>query len=1036
MCTEFGKGHRIFFPKVDSFYIKFSDGKEVFFVHSSRAPKNLVHFQSFYVMKAPVFEFSTKLRDETTKEKGLFEMGENVLAKAYDPAVVESRWYKVWEDAGYFHASTDMPKTPFCIVIPPPNVTGSLHMGHAMYVVQDVLTRWRRMQGRNTLWLPGADHAGIATQLVVERKLAKDEGVSRHDLGREEFVRRVWQWKEQYGNRINEQLRALGFSLDWQRFRFTMDESLSRAVVEAFVQLYEDKLIYRAKRLINWCTRCNTALSDLEVESEETDGKLWHIAYPVADSAEKLVVATTRPETLLGDTAVAVHPDDPRFAHLVGKRVCLPLTDRMIPVIADPVLVSMEFGTGAVKVTPGHDFNDFETGVRHNLEQISIFNFQGRLNENAPEQFRGLPLPEARKAVLAALAEAGLLVEEKAHKLNLGRCQRCDTVIEPMLSLQWFVKTEPLAAPAIEAVEQGKTVFVPEHYTQDYFRWMRNIRDWCISRQLWWGHRIPAWYDDNGNVFVARNFDDACRQAGHGKLRQDDDVLDTWFSSALWPFSTLGWPNQTRDLKTFYPTSVMETGHDILFFWVARMMMMGLYFMKKVPFKTVLLHALVVDESGEKMSKVKGNVIDPLHLVYGATMEEVLGFSKDKPPEKKAFDEQLAKFKKAFPSAAVTYPTGFPRQGADALRYFLLVMGAQGRNIRLSVPRVEGYRHFMNKIWSAVRFYLLHVKESEQESLGLFMDVLRYHRGASTSTLAAQYPKVELGLAERYILSKLNGVIDEVNEAFSACKFSDGAQALYRFFWNDLCDWYIEISKPNLSEGISPARRYATLGTLTVCLETSMRLLHPIIPFVTEELWLRLPRGYAAPQSLVITVYPTADTGLFDENAEWHIYAIQEAVSAMRGIKATYNVKASKGEEEGTQRLQFAIKCPEPELRRVLWENKDTIELLSKAELCEVVEELSEEKASGTIAAVGTLFTVLLLHARDLIDAPAEIARLDKEAQKVEKELETVQSRLAKPDFVARAKPEVVEQNRTRVGELQTRLGELQTHKTALASLA
>ncbi len=962
-------------------------------------------------------------------------MKEVSLAKAYDPAQVESKWYKVWEEQGYFHASATTPKTPFTIVIPPPNVTGSLHMGHAMYVVQDVLTRWRRMQGYNALWLPGTDHAGIATQLVVERMLMKEEGKSRHDLGREEFTSRVWQWKEKYGSRIIEQLRVLGFSLDWQRCRFTMDEGLSRAVLEAFVRLYEDGLIYRARRLINWCTRCYTALSDLEVEAEETDGKLWHIAYPVVGSTERLVVATTRPETLLGDTAVAVHPEDPRFAHLIGKQLQVPLTDRTIPVVADPVLVSMEFGTGAVKVTPGHDFNDFETGLRHNLEQISVFDLTGKLNDNAPERFRGLTIADARKAVLEALTEAGLLVEEKAHKLNLGRCQRCDTVIEPMLSLQWFVKTEPLAKPAIEAVEQGKTRFVPEHYTDDYFRWMRNIRDWCISRQLWWGHRIPAWYDPQGNVYVARTFEEACQRAGRSDLTQDEDVLDTWFSSALWPFSTLGWPDQTRDLKTFYPTSVMETGHDILFFWVARMMMMGLHFMKKVPFRTVLLHALVVDENGEKMSKVKGNVLDPLHLVYGAKTEEVLGFGKDKAPTKKELDESLAKFKKAFPSAAAAYPTGFPRQGADALRFFLLVMGAQGRNIRLSVPRIDGYRHFLNKIWSATRFFLMNVEDSEFEALGQFREALLHQRGALDLESTPASAPIELGLAERYILSRLTAVTEEVDQAFAASKFSDGAQALYRFFWNELCDWYIELAKPNLSEQASPAQRRAALGTLTMCLETSLRLLHPIIPFITEELWLRLPRPLSSPQSIMITLYPTGDAALKDAQAEQQMAIVQSAVSAIRTIKSTYNLRAQKA-DDGSEpsKVQFAVKCSDADTRAILTENKAIIELLTRAELHSIVENLPDQK--GTIAEVVPGMTVLLLHADQLIDAAAELVRLEKEAQKVDKELQTVQGRMANPDFVARAKPEVVEQNRARIEELTQRLAELFRHKLAIAEMA
>jgi valyl-tRNA synthetase len=981
-------------------------------------------------------------------------MKELSMAKAYDPAEVEAKWYQVWLEQGYFHASAATPKTPFSIAIPPPNVTGSLHMGHAMYVVQDVLVRWRRMQGYNALWLPGTDHAGIATQLVVERMLQREEGKSRHDLGREEFTRRVWQWKDKYGNRINEQLRVLGFSLDWERSRFTMDEGLSRAVLEAFVRLYEEGLIYRARRLINWCTRCYTALSDLEVEPEETDGKLWHIAYPVVGGAadERLVVATTRPETLLGDTAVAVHPEDPRFAHLIGKQVAVPLTDRTIPVVGDPILVSMEFGTGAVKVTPGHDFNDFETGKRHGLPEISVFDLQGKLNDNAPARFRGLTIAEGRKAVLEALTEAGLLIDEKPHKLSLGRCQRCDTVIEPMLSMQWFVKTEPLAKPAIEAVEQGKTKFVPEHWADDYFRWMRNLRDWCISRQLWWGHRIPAYYapDAAGNpdgeqLWVARSREEACALAGRDDLLQDPDVLDTWFSSALWPFSTLGWPENTRDLKTFYPTSVMETGHDIIFFWVARMMMMGLHFMKKVPFRTVLLHALVVDENGEKMSKVKGNVLDPLHLIHGAPLEEVLGVSKDKPTFKKDFDEAYNRFKRAFPSAASACPSGFPRQGADALRYFLVVMNAQGRNIRLSVPRVDGYRHFLNKIWSATRFFLMNLDDAEAGWLTGFREQLLFARGAIDSEPSPSRGAIELQLCDRYILSRLQAVTEEVDEALSTYRLADAAQALYRFFWTEFCDWYIELCKPALAPDAPQGARRAALGSLLVCLETVLRLLHPFIPFITEELWLKLPRPAGSPASIMITLYPTADAALKDAEAERHIGHVQAAVAAMRSIKSTYNLKAqakasasasasaSDGSEAEAAPVRFLIRSADPEIRKVLTEQKALCQLLTRSHIADVVEEVKSTK--GTIAQVAPGLTVLLLDADTLIDVPTEIARVQKEAQKADKELTSLQDRLGKPDFVARAKPEVVAENRARVVELGRRLGELRDIERVLREM-
>ncbi|MFH0901692.1 MAG: valine--tRNA ligase, partial [Pseudomonadota bacterium] len=553
------------------------------------------------------------------------------LPKAYSPLEVEAKWYSFWREQDYFSADAAAARAPYCIVLPPPNITGSLHIGHALTgTIQDILVRWRRMQGYNTLWLPGTDHAGIATQVVVERNLLRANGKTRHDLGRDEFEKQVWAWKDKHGRRIVEQMRSLGFSLDWKRERFTMDEGLSRAVREAFVTLYEEGLIYRARRLINWCVRCRTALSDLEVETKEEQGQLWHIAYPVAGSGERLVVATTRPETMLGDTAVAVHPDDPRYRHLIGKKALLPLVGREIPIVGDAELVSMEFGTGAVKVTPGHDMNDFETGLRHGLEQISILDLEGHVVAPAPERYRGLDVQAARAAVLADLESGGYLIKTEPHVLPLGRCGRCGTVVEPMLSLQWFVRTAPLAKPAIAAVEEGETKFVPEGWTKTYMHWMHNIKDWCISRQLWWGHRIPAWTCQScAELVVARQNPEVCPRCGGTSLAQDDDVLDTWFSSALWPFSTLGWPDKTRDLRTFYPNSVMETGFDIMFFWVARMMMMGLHFLKRAPFRIVFLHAMVVDEKGEKMSKTRGNVIDPLDVVYGASKDDLLAKAKE-----------------------------------------------------------------------------------------------------------------------------------------------------------------------------------------------------------------------------------------------------------------------------------------------------------------------------------------------------------------------------------------------------------------------
>ncbi len=947
-------------------------------------------------------------------------MTQEILAKAYEPGDVEEKWYRTWEEQGYFHPSADTPKMPFCITIPPPNVTGSLHMGHAMYVIQDVLVRYYRMQAYNTLWLPGVDHAGIATQLVVERTLAKEEGIaSRHDLGRDAFLERIWRWKEKSGNRISKQLKVLGFSLDWQRSRFTMDEGFSRAVKEAFVRLYEEGLIYRAYRLINWCTRCFTALSDLEVETTDVDGKIWHIAYPVVDAnkGEQLIVATTRPETIFGDTAVAVHPEDPRFQHLIGKRVRVPLTERTIPVIADPILVSMEFGTGAVKVTPAHDFNDFETGQRHKLEQISVFTPQGKLNENAPKEFQELSIAEARKKALTLLEERGLLASEKPHKIGLGQCSRCDTVVEPLLSMQWFVKTEPLAKPAIEAVEQGKTKFVPANFTDDYFRWMRNIKDWCISRQLWWGHRIPAWYDkdDETKVYVARTEEEAQKQAGHKNLRQDDDVLDTWFSSALWPFATLGWPDPTRDLKTFYPNTVMETGHDILFFWVARMMMMGMHFMKKAPFQTVLLHALVVDENGEKMSKVKGNVIDPLHLVYGATIDEVLGFSQEKLPSKKEKEEAFAKYKKAFPQAAATYPNGFPKLGADALRFFLLVMGSQGRNIRLSIPRIEGYRHFLNKLWSASRFFLMY-------SGGLDMD-------AFLESLQKAKSLDHFGLAERWILSRLHEVIGEVNEAIASFQLSEAAQKLYQFFWNEVCDWYIEMCKPQLQsteqDPESLQAKKMTQGTLAVVLEVCMRLLHPMIPFVTEEIWTKLPRYHGSPDSLMITLYPSREEKFIDREVSEHMQKIQLAVSTIRSIRSTYQLTQND--------IQFLVKVADEKTRKLLNTYRDLIGLLARTSQVEVVAE--EPRGKGSLVYVVEGMTVILPDAGKWLDLPRETARLEKEEQKCEQEQTTLKGRLQNEDFLKRAKPEVVVTTQNRVVELDQQLGEIRKQKQVLASI-
>ncbi len=713
------------------------------------------------------------------------------LSSSYDPTEVEKRWYPFWMEKGYFRADADSTKPAFCIVLPPPNVTGSLHLGHALTAtVQDVLCRWKRMSGFNVLWLPGTDHAGIATQMVVERELEK-EGLKRREMGREAFVKRVWEWKEQYGARIGEQHKVLGASLDWSRERFTLDEGLSRAVTEVFCRLHEEGLMYRAQRLINWDPNLQTAVSDLEVEHEERNGSMWHIAYPVKGSDLKLIVATTRPETMIGDTAIAVHPDDPRYKDLIGKTVIVPLIDREIPIIGDAELVSMEFGTGAVKVTPAHDFNDYATGQRHSLPMINIFDERAHLNENAGP-YKGLERFEGRKKIVADLTERGFLVKEEPHKLAIGISQRSGVPIEPRLSYQWFMRVDGMAKEAIEAVESGKTRFVPENWTSTFFHWMRNIQPWCVSRQLWWGHQIPAWYPvgadgkadfEKGTPTVSRT------KPATGEWVQDPDVLDTWFSSGLWPFSTLGWPEQTKDLKTFYPTSVMETGHDIIFFWVARMMMLGLHFMKDVPFKTVFLHAMVRDENGQKMSKTKGNVIDPLDMVRGAPPEALQAQVKGK------------------------FPKGMPKFGADALRFTLAQLTQQGRDIRLSVQRIEGNRNFANKLWNASRFALMRMEG--------------FHAG---TTWVKDRP---LSLADRWILSRLNRVVGTVQTALTAFQISEAASAIYQFLWRELCDWYIELAKGPLT-GEDAVAKETTRAVLVFCLERVLRLLHPFMPFITE----------------------------------------------------------------------------------------------------------------------------------------------------------------------------------------------------------
>ena len=941
------------------------------------------------------------------------------LAKAYDPAAVEARWYATWEERGYFRADARAPGDPFCIVLPPPNVTGSLHMGHALTAtLEDILIRHRRMSGRAALWLPGTDHAGIATQMVVEREL-KREGTTRHDLGRAEFTARVWRWKEQKGDRIALQHRRLGASLDWSRERFTMDAPSSRAVREAFVRLHEDGQIFRARRLINWCTVDRTALSNAEVEYEQHQGKLWYLRYRVEGEGDRtVVVATTRPETMLGDTAVAVHPDDPRHADLVGRTVALPLAERLIPIVADPALVSLEFGTGAVKVTPGHDFADFEVGKRHGLPVVSIFDGEGRTTDAVPPRYRGLTVQEARKRVLADLDARGLLVKEEPYEHPLPRCYRCGSVIEPMVSEQWFVKTDTMGRDAVEAVRSGVVRIVPAEWTQSYFQWQEEYRDWCISRQLWWGHRIPVFYCDApggcGNVAVSRDDLSTCPRCGK-PVRQDEDVLDTWFSSALWPLTTLGWPDATPDLAKWYPTSVLETGHDILTFWVSRMLLFCTYFAPagrdaplaaRVPFRTVYLHAMVRDEKGEKMSKSKGNVIDPLDVVDGATLEALVAAVR----EQAAPDAQES----AIAYRKERFPEGLPRCGADALRFTLAQLAAQGRDIKLQIDRLLGNRAFCNKIWQAVRFARLNL--------------------AGFDAAAHRYDAAVASLPDRWILAGVDRTAARVHAALEALEFAEAANELYAFVWHELCDWYIEMAKPVLGAGADPAARAQAQGALVLALDASLRMLHPFAPFVTEELCQALPR--ATPlESIMRAEFPRppehlpaaryAAGALVDPGAdmEWFI----EMTKAVRTVRGEFNVAPSKRPE-----LTLSGAAAGVERLRALPQNLLTFMTGTAA------VHYAGEPPKGTISqdfGLGADRVHASVHLAGTIDVDAELARIDKDVKKTEKELEGVTKKLANEQFVSRAPAEILEKERGKQQELQATLEARAQARARIAAL-
>ncbi len=902
------------------------------------------------------------------------------MEKTYSPDEIEGRWYAQWEQRGYFRPSGA--GTPYCIVIPPPNVTGSLHMGHAFQqTIMDALIRYHRMRGHNTLWQGGTDHAGIATQMVVERLLAA-EGTDRLTLGREEFTRRIWDWKEHSGGTITRQQRRLGNSVDWSRERFTMDPELSEAVREVFVRLHDEGLIYRGQRLVNWDPKLHTAISDLEVVSEEEDGSLWHLRYPLEDGSGHLVVATTRPETMLGDTAVAVHPEDERYRHLVGQDVRLPLTGRCIPIIADDY-VDPAFGTGCVKITPAHDFNDYEVGKRHDLPRINLFTVDAELNDNAPPAYRGLDRFAARARIVADLDALGLLEKIDKHRLKVPRGDRSGVVIEPYLTDQWFVATKALAEPAIRAVEDGRIEFVPKQWENTYFAWMRDIQDWCISRQLWWGHQIPAWYDEAGNVYVGRSEDEvrAVHDLGDTALRQDQDVLDTWFSSALWTFSTLGWPRDTAELRTFHPTDVLVTGFDIIFFWVARMVMMTLKFMDEVPFRKVYVTGLIRDEHGQKMSKSKGNVIDPLDLIDGIGIEELVA-KRTSGMMQPQLAEKIAK------ATRREYPEGIRAHGTDALRFTLCALASTGRDIKFDMGRLEGYRNFCNKLWNAARFVLMNTE------------------GKDCGT--APEADFTLALPERWILSRLQQTIGEIERAIAGFRFDLASQALYEFTWNDYCDWYLELSKPLLAGSADPRQARGTRRTLLGVLETVLRLAHPFIPFITEEIWQRVaPHAGRAGATIMLASYPQAEPALLDEAASADIEWLKQVIVAVRNIRGELNIAPGR-------QLPLLARNGSDEDRRRMAEHRDLLHALAKLESSAWLD--GDDAPPSAAQVVGQL--ELLVPLAGLIDVAAERGRLAREADKLGKEAERLAAKLDNPGFTAKAPAEVVARERARLAEI------------------
>ncbi|MGI5901527.1 MAG: valine--tRNA ligase [Desulfitobacteriia bacterium] len=873
------------------------------------------------------------------------------IAKVYDPGLVEEKWYKFWEENGFFTTQVEPDKEPFCIVMPPPNVTGSLHLGHAMdNTLQDIVIRFRRMQGYNTLWLPGTDHAGIATQARVEEQLAS-ENTNKHKLGREKFLERVWAWKEEYGGTITKQLRKLGASCDWPRERFTMDEGCSRAVREVFVKLYEKGLIYRGNYIVNWCSKCQTTISDIEVEHKEREGNLWYVHYPTPEGEEGVVVATTRPETMLGDVAVAVHPEDERYQHLMGQTVLLPLMERRIPVIADEY-VDREFGTGAVKITPAHDPNDFEMALRHDLDQINVLDKNAVINENGGRYY-GLDRYEARKQIIKDLEELGLLVKVEPHTHAVGECYRCATVVEPRVSKQWFVKMKPLAEPAIQTVLQGEVAFIPERFAKIYIGWLENIRDWCISRQLWWGHRIPVWYcQDCGEEICALTAPEECSNCKSSNLEQDPDVLDTWFSSALWPFSTLGWPEKTAELEHFYPTNVLITGRDIIFFWVARMIFMGLEFQKEPPFRKVMIHGLILDSQGRKMSKSLGNGVDPLEVI-----------------------EQF---------------------GADTLRFMLITGNTPGNDLRFHMEKLETTRNFLNKIWNASRFVLMNLEGYEEK------------------------PRGELTLADEWILSRYEVTSAEVTAALERYDLGEAGRLLYEFIWNEFCDWYIELSKKRLYLKEKPEERNTVQSVLLEVLEGTMRLLHPFLPFITEEIWQHLKfKG----KTIMLCPWPEVK-GYYNERVEKEMGILMDVIRAVRNIRAEMNVAPGR-------RADIILVAPELETVEILKKGSEDIRELALGENLIIVQSLAD-KPSQAASAVLNGVTVYMPF-KGLLDLDKEMAKVRKEIENSLKEEQRLETKLNNPGFVNKAPEAVVAKEREKLEAVRSRLQSLKLRLSDLS---